>query len=254
MPTAFFCHASEDKPVVEAVYERVLSYSPDLSAWLDKFEILGGESLIERIAAGMDESDKFVIFLSKSSIPKPWVKRELRRAIMREINGVDPDFIIPVLIGDVSGVPAFLEDKKYIDLFQQSENEWLAELVAAIRGERPSLQPESTAENLEVLIRSAAEKPNVAEVIFSTRFWAADLAFWVRTTEDIQGAQVEPVTDEPAYGFGFPSGKSEFREPRRFGIKAPSPQISPGRPMKITLTFADGVRGDQAIAGIDHFV
>ena len=53
----FFCHASEDKPVVEAVYEKLLAHSPDLEGWLDKYEIVAGQSLIDKIAAGMDESE-----------------------------------------------------------------------------------------------------------------------------------------------------------------------------------------------------
>jgi hypothetical protein len=131
MNKAFFCHASEDKPIVEGVYERLLHHAPDLSAWLDKFEILAGQSLLDRIAAGMDESSKFVIFISQVSVTKPWVNRELRRAIMREIGGVDPDFIIPVLVNDIAAIPPFLEDKKYIPLNRMTEQEWLAELTAA---------------------------------------------------------------------------------------------------------------------------
>jgi hypothetical protein len=64
----------------------------------------------------MNEAEKFFIFLSPMSVNKPWVQRELRRALMREISGVDPQFIVPIKLGELDRLPAFLEDKLYIDL------------------------------------------------------------------------------------------------------------------------------------------
>src|SRR5438105_990717 len=95
----FFSHASEDKPVVEQVHRRVADAFPDVKGWLDTYEIVGGNDLVEKIAAGIDEADKFLIFLSQRSIEKPWVKAELRKALMAEIQGVKPEFIVPVKVG-----------------------------------------------------------------------------------------------------------------------------------------------------------
>ena len=61
----FLSHAAEDKPVVEQVYLRLRSHYPEIETWLDKYEILGGDDLIEKIHKGIAESDKFLIFLSR---------------------------------------------------------------------------------------------------------------------------------------------------------------------------------------------
>jgi hypothetical protein len=79
----FFSHASEDKAVVEQVFARVAETFPDFEVWLDTYEIVGGNDLIDKIAEGIESSEKFLIFLSERSIGKPWVRAELKKALMR---------------------------------------------------------------------------------------------------------------------------------------------------------------------------
>jgi hypothetical protein len=111
MARIFFSHASEGKPLVEAVYSEFVDAHPDHKPWVDRYEIAAGQNLIDKITEGMDRAEKFFIFLSPESVEKPWVKRELHRALMREIDGVDPDFIVPVKIGGLEQVPPFLEQR-----------------------------------------------------------------------------------------------------------------------------------------------
>jgi hypothetical protein len=54
---------------------------------MDKFETVGGNDLIDRIAAGTDNADRFFVFLSAASTEKPWAKAELHRALMAELGG-----------------------------------------------------------------------------------------------------------------------------------------------------------------------
>lgn len=58
----FFCHASEDAPIVDRVYQSFVTRYPQYSAWLDKYEIVGGNSLIEKIGDAVHSADKFFIF------------------------------------------------------------------------------------------------------------------------------------------------------------------------------------------------
>lgn len=255
MPTgnpykAFFAHASEDNVAVEAVYQRVLAAAPDLAPWLDKYEILAGESLIERIAGGMDDSDKFVIFLSPVSITKPWVNRELRRAIMREIQGIDPDFIIPVLAGEITKVPAFLEDKKYIALYQMSEEDWLPELIAAVRGIRPTAAPGAMTENVAARVEQVPGQPHIARVVFEARLWSAKVEFGVMTSRDIVQARFEFPGEK---GGLVMQNLAEHSEKRSFALNMQQPQIRPGYPVAFVLEFSPDVDALTAIEGINHW-
>ena len=45
----YFFHASEDKAIVDEVFKRMTSKYPDIEGWLDKYEIIGGDELIDKI-------------------------------------------------------------------------------------------------------------------------------------------------------------------------------------------------------------
>src|SRR5690606_37962726 len=105
MKKIFLSHATEDKPLVEHIYSVLKQTYPDLDPCLDKYEIVGRDSLIDKIANGIDESEKFIIFLSDTSIQKPWVNKELKKAIIEEVNRGDQHFIIPVLVNKIIKTP-----------------------------------------------------------------------------------------------------------------------------------------------------
>lgn len=180
----FFSYASEDKAIVEQVFLRVNDKFPNISGWLDKYEIFGGDDLIEKINKGIDSSDKFLIFLSSNSIDKPWIRAELRKALMKEINGVDPEFIIPVKLGKISSFPPFLESKYYIDLETKTENEWLEEIYSGIT--REPKKEKNSEENLKINIHIAPDNPQAAIIVIESRYWAEDVSFIVKTKSKIK--------------------------------------------------------------------
>jgi hypothetical protein len=240
MTKVFFSYASEDIAAVDAVYDEVARSLPRYEPWLAKYQIVGGEDLLAKIAAGMDEAHKFVIFLSETSISKPWVQAELRRAIMREIVGVDPAHIVPVKIGTLGQMPAFLEHKLYIDLPNMTRQEWLAAFEAAISGS-PQLSP-GTAENIRVTLMPDPDGPHAIRVVFEAVAWAEEFSFVIATNADIvqahlwEGGAFRMVTD--------------VRQPRVFGYRFESPKLAPGKSFSFRLVFEDGVDARRAVAQI----
>lgn len=249
MAKAFFSHASEDKAKVEAVYDAFVAVYPEHQPWVDKYEIVGGDSLIDKIAEGMDEAEKFFIFLSKTSVEKPWVQAELKRAIMREIDGVDPGYIVPVKIGDLDAIPPFLEDKLYIDLGKLKEAEWLAEFDAAMTGERPEPTGKAS-QNVRWRAVEGPEGPNVAHVYFEAQAWAEQFAFFVETSEDMVD-ETGSVTDV------WPGGNIQDiqmdRGPRVAALSYGQPDLRPGKPEAIRLEFPRGVDALEAIARVGRW-
>jgi hypothetical protein len=181
----FFSHASEDKPLVEQVYLRVADRYPDIQGWLDKYEILGGDDLIEKVHSGINDADKFLIFLSPNSIEKPWVRTELKKALSDEINGIKPEFIIPIKAGHISQFPPFLESRFYIDIESKTEAEWLTDIYSAITREKKPNQAPS--QNLQISLHLAQDEPKAAMVVFEAQFWANEIGFKVITTDRIKG-------------------------------------------------------------------
>jgi hypothetical protein len=108
---AFLCHSSEDKNVVEDFAKRIKSSGSVV--WFDKWEIKVGDSIVEKINNGLENMTHIVIFLSKLSIKKPWVKKELSVGLMRQLSD-NSVRVIPILLDRVE-LPPILKDIKYAD-------------------------------------------------------------------------------------------------------------------------------------------
>ncbi len=244
-PRVFFSHATEDKGRVLQVYGRLIEAYPDLDPWIDTFEIVGGQQLLDAIAAGMDAASRFFVFLSPVSIGKSWVKAELRRALTQELGGARPDYVVPVKMGGLQIVPPFVESKKYIDLDRLTEREWLAEFYAAATGAKlPS--GVVTKQNLEVRKVADPAQTHVAQLSFRALHWAEEAAFAVGTSS--------PATAvSHAWAAGGRGGAVSYAKklsPTEIAFSLPTERLTPGADLRITVEFAQGVDALAALGGV----
>lgn len=85
-PRLFVSHASEDKERFAVEFATRLRSELGIDAWLDRWEIRGGDSLVARIFdEGLAGSDAVALVLSHASLTKPWVREELEVAVVRRI-------------------------------------------------------------------------------------------------------------------------------------------------------------------------
>lgn len=111
-PKAFISYSHEDRGIAERIAEGLRAGGID--AWLDKYEIIPGDSLIRKIfEEGLAGADVFVVILTASSIKSNWVRQELDVALIRRIEGITR--VIPLKIGDVN-VPEPLRTLRWIDM------------------------------------------------------------------------------------------------------------------------------------------
>ena len=97
-PKVFISHASEDKPRFVTEFAKKLR-AKGVDAWLDKWEMLPGDSLVDKIfEEGIKSAEVFLIVLSKHSVDKLWVKEELNASFVKRVSKNCK--IIPVVIDD----------------------------------------------------------------------------------------------------------------------------------------------------------
>lgn len=125
---AFLSHSSKDKAIIRQI-------AADLSAegiavWLDEQRIHVGDSIPEKIAQGLAQSDFFLIALSENSVGSEWVKRELNNALVHEISK-RKIAILPLKLSPCE-IPVLISDKKYAD-FSESYRDGLEAVIAAIK-------------------------------------------------------------------------------------------------------------------------
>jgi TIR domain len=94
----FISHASEDKErFVLAFAERLRGNGVD--AWVDKWEMLPGDSLVDRIfEEGLKDADTVIAIVSHISVSKPWVREELNTSVVARID--KKIRLIPVVIDE----------------------------------------------------------------------------------------------------------------------------------------------------------
>lgn len=109
-PVAFISHASEDKERFVIEFAKKLR-AVGVDAWLDKWEMHPGDSLIDKIfEEGIKNGDFFIVILSANSVNKPWVREELNAAMVKKISKQLK--IIPVVLDGVA-VPECLSSTLY---------------------------------------------------------------------------------------------------------------------------------------------
>ncbi len=152
-PKVFISHASEDKERFVIDFATKLRAN-GMDAWVDKWEINIGDSLIEKIFdEGLGECDAFIVILSKHSVNKPWVKEELNTAAIKRINKNTK--LIPIIIDSDITVPEVLTSIVWetIENYNSYEIEF-QKILASIFGvyEKPKIgrKPTFAINNVEV--------------------------------------------------------------------------------------------------------
>jgi hypothetical protein len=85
-----------------------------IDVWFDKWQILPGDSLIQKIfEEGLSRADAFIVLLSEQSVNSRWVQQELDAALLKRIEGVTR--VIPVRISEVE-IPTALRPLLWVDM------------------------------------------------------------------------------------------------------------------------------------------
>ncbi|MGO9898635.1 MAG: toll/interleukin-1 receptor domain-containing protein [Solirubrobacteraceae bacterium] len=110
-PLVFVSHASEDKETVAEPLARALQ-ARGWDAWVDKYELRVGDSLVTRIDAALAEARFGVLILSSAFFGKNWPRAEMDALVARELAENAEGMVLPVWHGvsrsDVAGYSPLL--------------------------------------------------------------------------------------------------------------------------------------------------
>lgn len=117
----FLCHASQDKPIVRELYQRLLAEGW-IDPWLDEEKLLPGQDWDLEIERAVESADAVIVCLSTNSVTKEgYIQRELKFVL--DIALEKPEgtiFIIPLRLDDCD-LPRRLRSWQYVDYFPTAE-------------------------------------------------------------------------------------------------------------------------------------
>ena len=127
-PIVFISHRKQDTALAKQLAEEISKAG--FQVWLDEWNIHIGDSIVERINAGLENARYLIVCYSEAGVLSPWMSREWMSALARQLQG----YKIRVLPVRLSGgePPAILADIKYADLVQDWTRS-IAELLRAMR-------------------------------------------------------------------------------------------------------------------------
>lgn len=149
----FLCHASQDKPIVQKLYYKLIAEGW-IHPWLDAKELLPGQDWQTEIKIAVEKADNVIIFLSNMSINKDgFIQKELRLAkdiAMEKTEG--SIFLIPLRLENCE-VPRSLHDYHWADYFGENQEQTYNTLLKSLKLRLEEL------EQKELLEKQSKQKP-----------------------------------------------------------------------------------------------
>ena len=150
---AFISHSSIDKPFVERLATD-LRTREGIDAWLDKWEILPGDRIPDKLEEGLANAGILVLVLSPDSVNSQWVSYEKDAWLIAQVeeekrakleSRTPSRRLIPVLYKDCEK-PFFLQSFLHVSINDDNYEEGFQELIRGMRGEsgKPPLKGETT--------------------------------------------------------------------------------------------------------------
>jgi hypothetical protein len=113
--------------------------SKEIEVYMDHWEMGVGDSILEKIEEGIDNSSFLIVLLSSNSVESEWVRTELQYAFNKE-QQMDRKFIIPIVLDDCN-LPDSVAGRKYINIINNSDyKEGIQYILNAIRCYKPFSQ------------------------------------------------------------------------------------------------------------------
>lgn len=116
----FISHSSKDKNSVE----KLIPYlnGAGLPVWFDKYSIHVGDSIVDKVQEGLEESQGIIFWITENFLASNWCKYEMRAFIKKLIE--EDALIISILDNDINAaqLPIFLRDIKYITKTSHTQN------------------------------------------------------------------------------------------------------------------------------------
>lgn len=199
-PKVFISHASEDKEAFAEPLARALR-AKGVDAWLDRWEIKYGDSLVERIfEEGLAEAGTCVYLMSPNSVEKDWVRAEFENAVAQRID--KKIRLIPVKLSDCN-VPNAVNSILWMDLERLGSLEKVADEIAKVvhgYSDKPELGPKPTWTEPSLLRVEGLDKQD--EVVLGLAFQAAldkETRIFINSHDLAKLAEAHQIDSESVY-------------------------------------------------------
>jgi len=192
----FLSHASEDKPAVRYLCERLKADGFD--PWLDEERLLPGQEWPLEIEKAMRSSDAILLCFSARSVAKEgFVQREYKRAMQyQEEKPEGTIFVIPVRL-DACEMPFFIRELQWVDFPAGYDRLALALNQRAGGIPKPSLPKKKTEEKKTPAQKKTTDRPtfHIEGGIHAQNVYQGDQVIYNAGRDIIKGDQNNTINN-----------------------------------------------------------
>jgi hypothetical protein len=127
-PRAFISYSHRDEAFVLALVQKLKEH--DVGVWIDRVELLVGDSLVRRIGDAIHDEDFVIAVISKHSENSSWCEKELSLAVTHGIQSKQVK-VLPVRLDGVA-LPSFLGDTLWAEADRSGYSAVAVELATAM--------------------------------------------------------------------------------------------------------------------------
>lgn len=127
-PRAFISYSHQDEAFVLALVQMLDEHG--VGVWIDRVDLLIGDSLIRRIGDAIHDEDFVIAVISQHSVKSSWCEKELSLAVTHGIQSKQVK-VLPVRLDEVA-LPSFLADTLWVDADRSDCTAVAAQLAAAV--------------------------------------------------------------------------------------------------------------------------
>lgn len=133
----FLSHSNKDKPIVDKVFDEL--QKAQVHCWYDRYEILPGDSISDRLNEGLATSNIGLLFISRSFLTSEmyWTKAEANYFIQQRMRTKQTKFIIVNLDVEHTELPPLMQDYRYIDFRGKGAMEQIVTTIRRLSADHP---------------------------------------------------------------------------------------------------------------------
>lgn len=147
-PSAFISYSHADEDFATPFYEGL--HIRGINVWIDKVELLIGDSLATKIGSAIVDNDFLIAIISSESVASPWCEKELAIAVTQGINNKIVK-VLPVRL-DKAEMPPSISDAMYLDADRNDPDGAAEQMAFAIKRHLELISPD-----IQKLVASTAQ-------------------------------------------------------------------------------------------------
>lgn len=187
----FLSYNHKDGEILDEIASKFANVFGQDKVFYDKWSILPGDGIIDKMNEGLNETEIFFFFMSKNSLSSEMVKLEWQNALIKKAN--KKIRFIPVKLDDCN-VPVILLQNLYINLYGIGLDVALNQMIDVTKGLTPSIDMRGY-QNIRCNANISSDYKRIELNIYVETYFEPSANFLVLIDNEKDDVKMKPLSE-----------------------------------------------------------